>query len=88
MYGMQRMKDDADDRLQNCISAVSPFYDMVVLSTSPFLLLVCQQHLTFIYMPQTAWIWYGIRILAINFNQLVLPLVFISTSDLYHVVML
>jgi len=27
-------------------------------------------------------------VLAINFSQLILPLVFISTSDLYHVVML
>jgi len=30
----------------------------------------------------------GRTVLAINFSQLILPLVFISTSDLYHVVML
>jgi len=31
--GMQGMKDYADDRLQNCISAVSPFHDRAVLPT-------------------------------------------------------
>ena len=30
----------------------------------------------------------GTTVLAINFNQLILPLVFISTSDLYHVVII